>query len=63
MGDIKGFMKFERQTPDIQDPHERVQHFEEHYENLSEEGIKTQASRCMDCGVPFCMSGGCPLAT
>jgi len=60
MGDPKGFMKHGRQTPDIEDPVSRIGHFEEHYRKLSDESVQVQAARCMDCGVPFCMSG-CPL--
>lgn len=60
MGKPTGFMEFERQAPQLLPVDERLKHHEEHYEELSEDKIKTQASRCMDCGVPFCMSG-CPL--
>ena len=60
MADPKGFMKHPRRTPQIQNPEERIRHFEEHYEQWSDEQVQVQAARCMDCGVPFCMSG-CPL--
>jgi len=30
--------------------------------NLSDEGIKQQAARCMDCGIPFCFGSGCTVA-
>jgi len=60
MGDPRGFMKYGRQDKNIQPVHDRLQHHNEHYNYPSEEEVKTQASRCMDCGVPFCMSG-CPL--
>jgi NAD(P)H-dependent glutamate synthase small subunit len=60
MGDPKGFMKHARQAPKYLPADERLKNHEEHIEILPEETIKTQASRCMDCGVPFCMSG-CPL--
>lgn len=60
MGKPTGFMEFERQAPELLPVDERLKHHDEHYEELSEDKIKTQASRCMDCGVPFCMSG-CPL--
>jgi NAD(P)H-dependent glutamate synthase small subunit len=53
-------MRYGRQDKRIQAVDERLQHHHEHYDYLSEEEVKTQASRCMDCGVPFCMSG-CPL--
>ena len=60
MGDPKGFMSHTRQAPKYLPPAERLKNHDEHIEILSEEQVKTQASRCMDCGVPFCMSG-CPL--
>jgi len=60
MGDPKGFMKHTRNVPHLLPVDERIAHHEEHYEKFSDEQIQTQASRCMDCGVPFCMTG-CPL--
>ncbi len=60
MGDPTGFMKHTRAVPKLLPVDERLAHHEEHYEEFTEEQVKTQASRCMDCGVPFCMTG-CPL--
>ena len=60
MGDPTGFMKHTRQAPAYLPAEQRLVDHEEHIEILSEAAVKTQASRCMDCGVPFCMSG-CPL--
>ncbi|MFW5698263.1 MAG: glutamate synthase subunit beta [Planctomycetota bacterium] len=60
MGDPRGFMKHERSTPQLQPVAERITHHREHYEEFPLERVATQASRCMDCGVPFCMTG-CPL--
>ena len=60
MGDPKGFMKFTRQAPKYLPADKRLVNHEEHLEQLSDEQVKTQSSRCMDCGVPFCMTG-CPL--
>ncbi len=60
MADPKGFMRHERRSPALRPVAERLRHHDEHYEDLTLEEVKTQASRCMDCGVPFCMSG-CPL--
>jgi NAD(P)H-dependent glutamate synthase small subunit len=60
MGDPRGFIKHGRRDATIRAVNERLQHHDEHYDYPSEEKVKTQASRCMDCGVPFCMSG-CPL--
>lgn len=60
MGDPKGFLTHARRAPKYLEVPERLRNHEEHIEALPEELIRTQASRCMDCGVPFCMTG-CPL--
>ncbi len=60
MGDPRGFIKHGRRDKTLQAVDSRLQHHDEHYNYPSEEKVKTQASRCMDCGVPFCMTG-CPL--
>jgi glutamate synthase (NADPH) small chain len=60
MGDPKGFMSHTRRAPKYMPVADRLASHEEHIEILPEEAIRTQASRCMDCGVPFCMTG-CPL--
>jgi glutamate synthase (NADPH) small chain len=60
MGQIDGFMKFNRETPKSRDPKERVKDYKEVYTPLEKEKVKQQAARCMDCGVPFCHNG-CPL--
>ncbi|HEX5171653.1 MAG TPA: glutamate synthase subunit beta [Cyclobacteriaceae bacterium] len=60
MGQIDGFMKFNREMPKSRDPKERIRDYKEVYTKHSEEKLHDQAARCMDCGVPFCHSG-CPL--
>jgi glutamate synthase (NADPH) small chain len=60
MGQIDGFMKFDREMPKSRDPKERIKDYKEVYIPLDKEKVKQQASRCMDCGVPFCHNG-CPL--
>lgn len=60
MGDPKGFLKHPRNAPKLLPVEERLKHHEEHYEVFTGEQVRQQASRCMDCGVPFCMTG-CPL--
>ncbi|MEO8471529.1 MAG: glutamate synthase subunit beta [Chryseolinea sp.] len=60
MGQVDGFMKFDREMPKSRDPKERLKDYKEVYNPLDKEKVKQQASRCMDCGVPFCHSG-CPL--
>ena len=64
MGDPKGFMKFPRQVADRRPVDERVDDWREVYPGSPGRAvlpiIRTQAGRCMDCGIPFCHSG-CPL--
>lgn len=60
MGDIKGFIKYDRALPNVEDPKSRVEHFKEFYMPVDDDHKEKQAARCMDCGVPFCHSG-CPL--
>jgi len=60
MGQIDGFMKFDREMPKSRDTKERIKDNKEVYTPLDKEKVKQQASRCMDCGVPFCHHG-CPL--
>lgn len=60
MGSIDGFIKVDRKLPDSRKVEERVSDYKELYVPHSDELTKEQASRCMDCGVPFCHSG-CPL--
>lgn len=69
MGKIAGFMEYDRVNNQAVEPRERIKHFNEFYVPMSEKERRKQASRCMDCGVPFCQSGmtiggmtsGCPL--
>src|SRR5438309_1372320 len=60
MGKVTGFLEFGR----VEEPHEpteaRKRHYREFYLRLSDEAAGVQGARCMDCGVPFCMSG-CPV--
>jgi len=60
VGDPKGFMKYARKNHGYEDSRERLGHFKEFDRPLSEEDLKNQGARCMDCGVPFCHTG-CPL--
>ncbi len=55
-----GFLELSRQTPSMRLPAERIQDFDEHYARFDEQQACGQASRCMDCGVPFCHRA-CPL--
>lgn len=60
MGQIDGFMKFNRENPPSRDIQERLQDYKETYLPLEKDKVKQNAARCMDCGVPFCHNG-CPL--
>ena len=55
-----GFMKFTRHLPPEEPVEKRVKHWDEFVERWPVEKTREQGYRCMDCGVPFCMSG-CPL--
>jgi glutamate synthase (NADPH) small chain len=60
VGDIKGFLKHDRETPTRRPVPVRLRDWKEVYEPFSDEHLQMQASRCMDCGIPFC-NQGCPL--
>jgi glutamate synthase (NADPH/NADH) small chain len=60
MGDPHGFMNHDRETPTRRPVELRLKDWNEVYEPFPEEELQTQASRCMDCGIPFC-NNGCPL--
>jgi glutamate synthase (NADPH/NADH) small chain len=62
MGKITGFLEHRRAEPGHRPPAERVNDFNDVTVPLSPEEVRVQAARCMDCGVPFCHSLGCPLA-
>ena len=69
MGKPTGFLEYQREDAPAFSVSERIRHFNEFHEPLSEAEQKKQAARCMACGVPFCQSGmmiggmisGCPL--
>lgn len=62
MGKPTGFKEFERATIPYRDPLLRILDFNEFNEKPDERHLKTQGARCMDCGIPFCMSAtGCPV--
>ena len=60
MGDVKGFMKYARKDAIKRLPTDRIRDYKEIQLEASKETLATQASRCMNCGVPFCHSA-CPL--
>ena len=60
MGNPQGFLETARVTPERRPVQERIHDWQEVYKDFPEEQLKGQASRCMDCGIPFCHQG-CPL--
>jgi glutamate synthase (NADPH/NADH) small chain len=60
MGEVRGFMKYPRKTSGKEPVPVRVQHYREFLTVLTNDELRTQGARCMDCGVPFCHTG-CPL--
>ncbi len=60
MGNTTGFLEYERETPARRPVLERANDWFEVYQDFPAERVKTQAGRCMDCGVPFCHTG-CPV--
>lgn len=60
MADPRGFLNIEQQKPTPRPVFQRIKDYDEIYQPFPEESIRAQASRCMDCGVPFCHTG-CPL--
>jgi glutamate synthase (NADPH) small chain len=60
MGNPKGFIQINRKVAGYRPLNERTSDFGEVEQTLNEQDRKDQASRCMDCGVPFCQ-WGCPV--
>ncbi|MDE1898772.1 MAG: glutamate synthase subunit beta, partial [Xanthomonadaceae bacterium] len=60
MGKITGFLEYPRQDESPEAPATRVRHWHEFIPALADATARTQAARCMDCGIPFCHSG-CPV--
>ncbi|ULQ58140.1 glutamate synthase subunit beta [Flavihumibacter rivuli] len=60
MGKPTGFMEFTRSLPGKRPVEERIKDYNEFVNRYSDQQLNQQASRCMNCGVPFCHNG-CPL--
>lgn len=60
MGNPKAFLNIHRQEAGYRPVHDRIHDFGEVEQTLNTSERKLQASRCMDCGVPFC-HWACPL--
>ena len=69
MGKPTGFLEYERQPIPDRPPLERVKDWKEIHADREDVKVSTQASRCMDCGTPYCHTGmtlagvasGCPI--
>lgn len=60
MGRPDGFMKVNHEKPKARAVEERIKDYKEIYSLPEKDKVQEQATRCMDCGVPFCHNG-CPL--
>lgn len=60
MGDPKGFLKIKKKPAGNRPIYERTDDYSEVEQVLNSEDRQLQASRCMDCGIPFC-HWGCPV--
>ncbi|WP_068092290.1 glutamate synthase subunit beta [Novosphingobium rosa] len=60
MGKETGFLELDRQDRTYADPKERISHYKEFVIPHNEGALKAQASRCMNCGIPYCHNG-CPV--
>lgn len=62
MGKVTGFLEIDRQTARYQPASDRIRHNREFRIPMSDEEVAKQASRCMDCGIPYCHGDtGCPV--
>ncbi|MES2491736.1 MAG: glutamate synthase subunit beta [Pseudomonadota bacterium] len=60
MGKETGFLELDRSDRTYADPQERLKHYKEFVIPHGEGALKAQASRCMNCGIPYCHNG-CPV--
>jgi len=69
MGKATGFLEVERNTIPDRSPVERIKDWKEVHAHRDDKAVAGQASRCMDCGTPYChtgimisgMASGCPI--
>ena len=54
MGKVLGFLDFDRQDPTKEPVDVRLKHWNEFMQWRSDEELKHQGARCIDCGIPFC---------
>ncbi|MBZ4676035.1 MAG: glutamate synthase [Anaerophaga sp.] len=62
MGDPRGFIEVQKKTSGYRPVNERVDDYGEVEQTLNDEDRRLQASRCMDCGIPFC-HWACPVGS
>ena len=60
MGKVTGFLEIDRADRRYAPASDRIRHYREFTVPLSEEGVRNQAARCMNCGIPYCHNG-CPV--
>ena len=60
MGKETGFLEYDRLERTYLDPQERLTNYKEFTLPLSEDELRQQAARCMNCGIPYCHNG-CPV--
>jgi glutamate synthase (NADPH/NADH) small chain len=60
MGKPTGFLEQERHDREYEPVKERLKHWHEFVKPLTEDELRRQGARCMDCGIPFCHNG-CPV--
>jgi glutamate synthase (NADPH/NADH) small chain len=60
MGKVTGFIEYQRLEEAHEAPEARKKHYREFSLRLDDQSASVQGARCMDCGIPFCMSG-CPV--
>ena len=60
MGKETGFLEYERHDRGYLDPKDRLKNYKEFVVPLADKELQTQASRCMNCGIPYCHNG-CPV--
>lgn len=60
MGKTTGFLEVERSDRSYEAPAERLRHYREFVVPMADPALRDQASRCMNCGIPYCHNG-CPV--
>lgn len=58
MGKPTGFLEYEKKERGYEPPKERLKTYREFLRRMDNEEVRTQAARCMNCGIPFCQGTG-----